>query len=283
MNMSDQLTSLREQLLREARKNRLINFQNIFQLVNSSNDEDFLKQMLGKIPKVQKWYQELRIAYPSKGWTQITKPIAFVWRMTPKETGESLEDLVEVALQDWGCEVVPQAHIVRYLESAIYDVSIKKHIVKINPPSRPFGIPLVRGGKEVHGKLRSIGGLPSMEGSGRFKNRGIVFTRLPNVRNKPDFMSEKIVLEIKNRDPANPYRTFSKFKEDVLDRFKGVRERKRYLLVQKGVVTDPKQLRELQRKKVVLVNLRQQLRRKNQKKVYKDVFCKLGRVLHAHY
>jgi hypothetical protein len=241
----------------KAKEKRMMDIDGISRLVKSITDPDVLREIYDKIAKLDKWYDSVRLQIkpPDK------KPKVMLYRKTPREIGEPLEDLVEVALRSLGCMVVPNRGIIwdEYGSQWIFDKKRKRWVLR----------------------FRTVFDIPSFEEEGKFEEYRIVFARLPTVKDKPDFESRKIAIEVKNRDPAYPYRTYAKFKEEVLDRFKKVRKKKRYLLIPEGVINN-EQRKVLKRRKIGEVNLKEQLRINNQKEVYKDLFYRLEQILSTH-
>ncbi len=253
--VKQELGDLREAIIEEARKKGIRDMDGLSRLIPSIHDKRILKEILNLIPRLEKWHQSIRITKDFRSGRTDVK----LYEKTPMEIGEPLEGLVEIALRYLGCEVNPLGTIIR-------DES---------------GLPWVYGRKMKRLSFGTIFNFPSFKEEGKFKGDGIVFTRLPNVPHMVDFESKDIAIEVKNRDSAYPYRTYSLFKQDVLDRFKRVRKKNRYLLIQEGVLND-KQRKILKQRKIEEINLKEQLRRNNQKEVYKDVFYKLEQVLSSH-
>lgn len=247
------LVKLREKVVKEAKKKGIKDIDGFCRSVKRLKDPNVLKKLLDIIPHLtQKWYQEIKITVNRTGEEKVE-----LYEKTPKEIGEPLEYLVKVALRALGCEVVPSGTF--FKNEFGYWVSDKKR-------------------KKLVLKEKIIVGLPSFKEEGKFKNRGIVFTHYLNVKNLVDFESEKIAIEVKNRNPAIPYQTDFLVKRDILDRFKKVRKKKRYLLIAEGVLND-EQRKILTQRKIEEVNLNEQLRRNNRNEVYKSVFYALEQIL----
>ena len=255
--MSDEIEELRKKAIEEAKKKGIKDSEGFSRVVMSHKDPEVLKEIISKIPQLAKWYDSIKIKTDRTGKTTVSK-----YTKTPEEVGKPLEDLVEIALRELGCEVLPLKTPVIQDDSGlpwVYDKSRKKWVLK----------------------LRTIN-LPSFKEEGKFKDKGVRFARIPNVRNKPDFVGKEIAIEVKNRDPAFPYKTDMLFKKEVLNRFKGVRKRDKYLMIPKGVLTQ-KQRETLKNRKITVINLKHQLRRNNQTEVYTDVFNRLKKVLAYSY
>lgn len=258
MNKVEQeLDDLREAIMEEARKKGIKDIDGLSRLVKSIPDLDVLREIYENIPKLDKWYDSVRLQIKPSN----KKPKVGLYKKTPMEIGRPLEDLVEIALRNLGCEVNPLGTIIRDESGLpwVYDRKRKRYVLS-------FG---------------TISNFPSFKEEGKFKDDEIVFVRLPNVAHMVDFESKDIAIEVKNRDSGHPYRTYPLFKRDVLDRFKKVRRKNRYLLIPDGVLDD-KQRKILQRRKIEEINLKEQLRRNNQKEVYKDVFYRLEQILSTH-
>ena len=123
-----------------------------------------------------------------------------------------------------------------------------------------------------------ISDIPTFDEEGEFRDRGIAFTHQPRGRDRVDFTSKDIAIEVKNIDPAHPFRTDDLFKKEVLNRFRKIRKKRRYLLITRGVLNDH-QRKLLGQKKIEEINFGEQLRKNNQKEVYEDLFYALRHVL----
>jgi hypothetical protein len=228
---SQEIVKLRESAIDEAKRKGIRDIERFSRFVMSLDDPDILREIIGKLSSLEKWYDMIVITTNPNG-----KQIVDMHRKNAYEIGVPLEDLVNIALEKLGCKV----------ESGV--------------------------------EIWTFGDFPTFEEEGEFSNREIVFKRLLNKKDAPDFVSRDIAIEVKNRDPDVQYRTFDLFKRDVLDRFKNVKKKKRYLLIPEGVLSE-KQQEILRLRKINEVNLSQQLRVNNEKEVYRDVFYALRQVL----
>jgi len=249
------IQKLRKEVIDTARDKGIKNLWRLSRFVELFNDVDVLMEIRGKIPSLEKWRQSIKVTYSRTG-----KPEIELHEKAPREIGEALEDLVELALSQLGCNVRPSGTTIR----------------------DELGLPWAWDGEKLTLRFRGVGNLPAFKEKGKFENRGIVFEHCRNVRNKPDFLNEKIAIEVKNRDPECHYQTQGLFKREVLDRFKGVRKRSRYLIIPRGVLT-VKQRRLLNTKGITVINLNRQLRRKYERGVYKCLFKKLKKILLTHF
>ena len=161
-------------------------------------------------------------------------------KMPKEEIGEGLEDLVHAALQSLGCKV---------------DSS---EIIILNAPCK-------------------------MKHDGIFKEKEFVFKRHFRTKDMVDFEGQNIniAIEVKNWDPKIPKSDHVVLSE-ICKRFKKIRKKIRYLLIPgtpKGFPFTNKQRQILKRRRIKEINLKEQLRRNNEKEVYEDVYSKIRQIL----
>jgi hypothetical protein len=193
-------------------------------------------------PKLDKWYEFVKIEYSAlKGNCNVS-----ISKKTVADIGESLEDLVQAALQSLGCTV----------ESG------SVHI--LNAP-----VPMKR--------------------DGAYKIKGFVFKRNARARDLVDFEGEnvKIAIEVKNWDPS-VRKNDDVVRKEIARRFRRVRKKDRYLLIPRNAkygtfpFTSGQRQELFIRKRINEINLGEQLRWDNEKKVYMDVFSQIDQILSIH-
>jgi len=240
--------------------------------------------------KLDKWYESVKVEYSrSRKKLKVKRRVKI-----PREIGKPLEDLVEIALRELGCKIIAHSEISKGIVSIDPDEFLSRHQEKPNVSSDDL-FNEITNEKIQYYKDKSIKvnrvrlqfevwcGLPSFPERGKFKNYGIIFKRHPNARHLVDFECRNIAIEVKNWDPAYP-KSDRVVKEEIIDRFKKVRKKERYLLIPeasppKGFLFTLKQRQMLKQRRIKEINYKEQLRWNNQKEVYKSLFYELERVL----
>jgi len=256
------------------------------------DDPRVLQDILRYLSQLRKWYQSVRVEISPRGFAVVPH------EKSPREIGKSLEDLVELALLELGCDVLPVDKPLKPIDESLYELfsrgdseaqrkmceklhELKDYIVKDGMGW--LWVYDTRAGKwRTRVCFLSYTFIPKSPYARMFENFGIVFTRHPNVRHKPDFESDSIAIEVKNRDPSHPWKTQRLFQRDVLDRFRSVRGKKRYLIIPGGVITHDQRI-ELERRGITEVNICEQLRRSNHAKVYESLCERLREIIESVY
>jgi len=125
-----------------------------------------------------------------------------------------------------------------------------------------------------------------MKYDGIFKEKGFIFKRHSQIKNMVDFKGQNIniAIEVKNWDPKVP-KSDHVIMEEICKRSKKIRKKIRYLLIPgapRGFPFTNKQRQILKQRRIKEINLREQLRRNNVKKVYMDVYSKMKQILSIH-
>lgn len=231
--------------------------------LSNSDTQEAISQFQDLYPKLSKWYEEVKISclFPEK------KLEIEIHKKTPREIGVALEGLVETALRSLGCEVEPPGKVRKDEYGSNWIIKEKEKREKLHP------------------KITS--NLPSFKEEGEFKDRGFIFKHHSNVADKVDFESNEIAIEVKNRDPTIPYKTLNLFHKDILNRFKKVRKKARYLLIPQasnldGFTFTPEQRKMLEQRHIKEINIKAQFRWNNEKEAYESVFYALRKILLTH-